>query len=517
MTTGRRANPGRSSGRSKDGGKWAHRPAARSGSVKRSLRVSFGPWSRSESRFWVLGAFLVMMFGMAGSCRVDNESLMIVRPLSAIVLGFGLSSLTMEQIRAYRWLFVVAVVSVAVAIAQLLPLPAQMIYAMSGHGVVAEIDRAIGNYGAPHPISLTPTLTRNALWSMMGPLAVLVLGVQLSTVQQGRLLPLLILIGIASAALGVLQILGDPKGIFYTFQDTDNGLPVGLFANRNHQAVFLATMLPMLAVWLRTAEPTRRATQSAQSFGRPIGVAVLGAGLLLIILLTGSRSGVAMALLACLGVPLVIYRPTPRRSRPSGRSGSLGNLRRVAPIALVVFAGLIVLAAVWSNRALSLDRLFTNNIGEDMRVQILPTLRSIIAEYWPMGSGLGSFIDVFRMHESADILMQKSMNNAHDDWLEALMTAGAPGAAILVFVTVLWLSRVALLIRSRNSSTPPYIVRLGFFIFLLYTLASFTDYHVQDGSISCLIVVVAIWMNPVVLVRQGVAAEPASAARTSAA
>jgi hypothetical protein len=434
------------------------------------------------------------MFAMAGSHRVSDESMMVVRPLSAIVLGYGLFSLTWQQVRAYRWLFVVGVACVAVAVVQLIPLPATLIYGLPGHGVIADVDRAIGSYGSSHPLSLTPTLTRNALWAMIAPLAVLVLGVQLSTAEQHRLLPLLIVIGIASAALGILQIMDGADSFWYTFQYSDRGLPIGLFANRNHQGVFLAAILPMLAVWARTNAAGRRRDRAMLAVWRQVGAGVLGAGLLLMILLTGSRSAVAIAALACVTVPLVLHRRISRSGQQLAKINPLGKFGRAVPLALVAVTAVLVLAAVWSNRALSIDRLFTSNVGEDMRIQILPMVRSLIAQYWPMGSGLDSFADVFRMDEPASILRQKSMNNAHDDWLEAVMTGGAPAAAILIVITGLWLSRTRLLIRTWRSAKPPYMVRVGFVVFLIYAFASFTDYHLQDGSIACLMVVAALWM-----------------------
>ena len=465
--------------------------SANAGGGRSTVRA---PWRKTSVEFRVLSVFLVAMFAMTGSHRVDNESLMIVRPLSALVLGFGLSRLTVQQISAYRWLFGVAIACLAIALVQLVPLPANLFLSLPGHGLVGEIDRAIGNTGGAHPLSLAPTLTRNALWSMMVPVAVLVLGVQLSAAEQARLLPLLILIGIGSAILGGLQLLGDPKGPLYTFQFTDHGLPVGLFANRNHQGVFLATMVPMLGVWLRITVAAHHDDGTGGPLWQPIVALALGAGMLLVIVLTGSRTALAMTAFACLSLPLVMHKPASRRSR---RPGGLSGLQRYFPAVGIVVVGSILLVAVLNHRALSIDRLMTSSVDEDMRFQVLPIIKAIVAEFWPLGSGLDTFQDVFRIHETQAILLPVFMNNAHDDWLEALMTGGAPAAAVLVLIVVLWLSRVPGLIRSWSATSPPYLARLGFVVFLIYAMASFTDYHLQDGSIDCLIVIAAIWMVPV--------------------
>ena len=41
-----------------------------------------------------------------------------------------------------------------------------------------------------------------------------------------------------------------PLGIrLWFYRITNNGFPVGLFANRNHAAVFLAALLPLATAW----------------------------------------------------------------------------------------------------------------------------------------------------------------------------------------------------------------------------------------------------------------------------
>ena len=443
-------------------------------------------------RFVVLSAFLMAVFTMGGTGRSDSESTLVLRPLSALVLGYGLLSLRREQILVYRWLFGVAIAWVAMTLVQVIPLPVGLADSLPGHGIVADLDNLTGLRDGFRTISLTPVLTRSAFWAEMGPLAVLVLGVQLSRVEQNRLLPLIILIGLASAMLGFMQILGDANGDLYLYQDTNWGLPVGFFANRNHQGVFLACLVPMLGVWWRDSEAYQGAGVSLRM------VAALAAGVLLVpmILLTGSRTAVAILVLASLSLPLVSYRPkaVPTASSSDRRGGVLARMRTFAPFGFALVAVAVALAAVWVGRAPSLDRLFSSSVADDLRVQILPTVRAMIAQYWLLGSGLDSFGPVYRVNEPDSVLMPLMMNSAHDEWLELIMTAGIPGVLVLTAVLGLWLSRIRILVATARSNSPPYFVRLGFVIFLFYLIASTTDYHVRDASISCMLVVLAIWM-----------------------
>src|SRR5690606_10191399 len=106
--------------------------------------------------------------------------------------------------------------------------------------------------------------TWNAFWASLAPAAVLVLGVGLDRNDLDRLVPALIALIFLSFLVGLLQIVGDPHGPLYFYRYTHYGTPVGLLANRNHQAVLLACALPMLAVW------TTRGNGAGGNAGSPL-------------------------------------------------------------------------------------------------------------------------------------------------------------------------------------------------------------------------------------------------------
>ena len=195
--------------------------------------------------------------------------------------------------------------------------------------------------------------------------------------------------------------------------------------------------------------------------------------------------------LACLSLPFVISRG----SSVSVKAHSIRNGRRTSGIsALLAIFGLgLVAMAIWVGRAVSVDRLFATSVSDDLRIQILPTVRGMVHTYWPWGTGLGTFKPVYRVHETSSVLMSVIMNHAHNDWLEAVMTAGAPGIALVLAAAALWLSRLMVVYTARKSPNPPYYVRLGLSVIMLFALASISDYHIRTPSISCLMVVAAIW------------------------
>ena len=474
---------------------FARRRHARKSETARAAvarRAGAGLLGSGSAQFFVLSAFLAAAFAMGGSARGDIQSLMILRPLAALTLGFGLTSLEWGHIRSCRCLFGLAASCVLLAIVQLIPLPGTVSYALPGHGLIADIDRASGNFGVARPISLAPSQTWNALWSMMPPLAVLVLGAQMSGAEHRKLLTLVLGIGLLSACLGFAQTVSDAQGPLYFYDDMGRGLPVGLLANRNCQAVFLAALLPALGVWARLHEagPDPRGGRGVSVY--MIGASVLGLCLVPLILLTGSRMGAAVGLLAFLAAPLAVRRAK-RGGGPPAAGGRAARLVRLLPLAgLAGGAGLVALANA-GGRALSLDRLFAQSPGDGLRIQILPTVKALIGQHWPLGTGLGTFKPVYRVFEPDSVLAPSIMNHAHNDWLEVPMTAGVGGALILLAASIAWSWRLVSTLRSRPGAGTQYLTRLGVLIVLLFAVASVSDYHLRTPSIACLLALAAIW------------------------
>jgi O-antigen ligase len=89
------------------------------------------------------------------------------------------------------------------------------------------------------------------------------------------------------------------------------------------------------------------------------------------------------------------------------------------------------------------------------------------------------------------MLSPLSIAQANNDWLEVALMAGLPGVVLLAFAVVLWLARARALLFAKSHGLQ--FSRLGLLIILFFGLASLTDYPLRVPSISCLIVVAALW------------------------
>ncbi len=444
--------------------------------------------SKSSGPLRALCLLLVAAFLLGGGARGDVQSLIVLRPLAILLLAYGLAGLRRRHLAGNWFVAAMAVAIMALLALHLVPLPPAWWSQLPGRSLVAEIDAAAGLGPVWRPLSLAPDGTRNALYAVFVPLAALVLGLRLDTRERQWLIRPLLLLGGASALLGLAQSLGGPGGPLQFYRVTNPGAAVGLFANRNHQALLLACLLPMLAVWASTV-----GSHGRKAPGRRLVAGLAGGALLPLLLITGSRAGLILSAIATLLIPAIVLPRAKQRPAVPVRSAQAQTLLRGGGI----LAGLgLVALTVWLGRGMAWERLRDLAPGSEMRVLILPALWAMIRAYLPLGSGLGSFEQVYRIHEPDVLLDPTYTNHAHNDWLEVLVTGGLPAMGLLLAAAVACLVRLRRLFASGVSATPEALTaRLGAAIVLLAGLASLGDYPLRTPSISCLFVVAVCWMN----------------------
>lgn len=436
--------------------------------------------TRTRLNLIFFSLFLVIVFAMGGGSRGDALSQPFVR-LAAILL-IVLNILQMDrahwqQARA-PVLFLLAIAAV-IAI-QLVPLPYGLWASLPGHSIYAEhLDAA----QIPHvwrPLSLTPDLTLNSLLSVLPPLAA-VLGFVLLDRDDRRLLVPILLIGIAfSAVIGVLQI---SSGALYFYRITNEGSAVGVFANRNHQAVLLAAAMPLLAAWLVVQEKER----SRQTVRLWIALCC-AAAIFPLLLVTGSRSGLILGAGAALASLLLFFLE--RRRRPSGPTRS--PLVWVLPLLVALVA---IGFTIWSARDEALRRFTGGQPGVDMRTENLPIFMQMIRDFFPIGSGFGSFDTVFRVYEPYDSLQYAYLNQAHNDLLQIVMEGGVLPALLLVVFLVWFVVRAfRLWLIDGPSSTRPR-GRAAVIVVLLLLSSSAVDYPLRTPLAAVVMTIMCLWMQ----------------------
>jgi O-antigen ligase len=425
--------------------------------------------------FWVLAGLLTLTFITGGSSKPSVASLMILRPAALLAVGFALATIRIEHVKAYWPLIALCLAVLLLTASHLIPLPPSIWQALPGRQIIADIDAAAGLEGVWRPLSMVTDGTWNALYSLSVPVAVLLLVIQLDRKDHLKLLLLIIGLCLLSGLVGVLQASGQDIRLYQV-----SSANAGLFANRNHQGVMLALLLPMLFTMARNAHRITPEPRAIRLVTLALFLAVIP-----LVMITGSRAGLALSITSILFVAVMWLQ---------GKSGAKRSARLLPRSVTFAIGGALIAAMTWLtvflSRDVAISRLANNEEG--LRVDFWENIWAFLPSYMPWGSGIGSFVEVYQLHEPAAQLMPLRVNHAHNDWLEVLMTAGIPGAALLVAAAAIYLS--AIWRSERLDSFQKSMSQAGNSILLILVLASVVDYPLRTSIMAALCVVGAAWL-----------------------
>lgn len=442
-------------------------------------------FSKPSPIFWALAAFLVLLFATGGASRTDVHSLVILRPASVFVCALALITLRREHVSQRKWLLGAFAAVFVLALLHVIPMPPALWQLLSGRQDVVDVEKLTGQTDIWRPLTLAPMNGWHALLSLFVPLAVLLLGIQLNRDDLFRLLPLLIALAGVSGLLGLLQAIGDPQSWLYFYRITNNGSAVGLFANRNHAAMLLACLFPMLAVFASTAKGIADEVRLRQLVAATIAIVLVP-----LILVTGSRLGLVSAAIGMIAAGFLYRRPTDVRTV---RKGSPSQLK-VTPI----LGGLTVISlgflTFFFSRAEAIERLFAEASGEDSRTNFWIVSADLFWKYFPWGSGSGSFVEAFQIIEPNYLLDATYLNRAHNDWIEIAVIFGLPGLIGLVLASTAFFWRSYKLWRNADASRRHVVFgRLASVCIAIIAVASVGDYPLRTPTMMGVFAILALW------------------------
>lgn len=443
-------------------------------------------WPLQRRIFFALITWLAIVFLLGGASRYDVQSLVLLRPLAALFCGIALLTVRTEHLRQYRFMVIMASFIVLLAGLHIVPLPPSIWQALPGREIVREVEAAAGLHDVWRPLTLAPDAGANAFFALLVPLAAFLLTIQLDSNHLQRLVTPILIIGALSGLVGIAQIVGSPDGPLYLYRITNNGSAVGLFSNRNHQALFLATLIPMLAFY--GSQSVR--TENERKMRLAVMVAAM-AILVPLLLVTGSRQGLLLGLAGFVAAWFVFRQPTVVGVRQRTEKRNYGHL--IAGASGLFGLALITVAA---SRAVAIQRLLDNNPEEESRLGAWSIVLKLIEQYAPFGSGSGSFVPVFSRVEPLDFLAPQYLNHAHNDFLEVILTFGVPGAIVLLIAILGFVSSAARIVRANGrTSAAISLARVGAVIVLVSAVASAVDYPLRTPSLACLFVIACCWLH----------------------
>jgi O-antigen ligase len=282
-----------------------------------------------------------------------------------------------------------------------------------------------------------------------------------------RLLLLSVVIGVASAVLAMLQVLGGRESWLYIYAVTNLGRGVGFFANANHFGGFEYALLPLAAAAL------------VETRGRSPAflVAIIGCvvpALLFALALSGSRSAMILGSISAFATLAFVLGP---------ELAMLG--RRRALVWIAAFAVVLLFVSMGLGLVQILSRFGEQNLTADARWTIFANVWDGIWTYFPVGAGVGTFIDVYPLHERIADLTPWLLNRAHNDGLETLFEGGV-ASLLLLLGFIVWLGTATYRALFREDAVEGRQARAGAIAMWLLLIHSLWDYPLRTIALEAL-------------------------------
>jgi O-antigen ligase len=427
---------------------------------------------------------LLWLAGGASVATVIGQ--VIVRVASIVVLIAGTVLGLRPNLQDAKPIWVILGAAIGLALLQLLPLSPALWQSLPGRAMLAEAASAAEQPQPWRSWAIVPGGAINAAASLIVPLTVLLLVNCIRSDERASLPGLLLAVIVSAMLVGLLQFSG--ADVTNPLVNAQRGVVDGLFANRNHFALFLAIGCVVAPVWAYDRDHAQRSPNALRARWRVLVAFALDVLFLLVILGGGSRAGVLLGVLGT-GLGLLIVH---RRIGHDLKHYSRWVFPAVITGVIATFA-IFVLASVMAGRAVSIDRFMTFAVTQDLRARNLPVVLQMVWNYFPVGSGFGGFDTVYRIHEPLQSLQPEYFNHAHNDFVEVTLDGGL--AALLLLIGALaWWARGSIRVW-RSPAGGKAVPRMGSAVLALIFASSSVDYPARTPIIMAVTVIAAMCMS----------------------
>lgn len=415
---------------------------------------------------WATFGFLVLALGLGGASRADVLTPHLVGLAALPVLGLALWRLRAGLRHEWRFPLALLAAVALLPLLQLIPLPPALWTALPGRAVVAADLRLAGAPIGWAPLSLSPQATWGSFLSLFPPAAMLLAVLTLEADWRRRMVLFVIAFGVVSALLGAAQLAGGEDSPLRFYAITNKSAAVGFFSNRNHFASLLICVVVFASGWATDSILRRPASRRGLYLAlAAAAVAIGGIGL------TGSRAGLFLLFPAGLGALAMAWR------------GGIGRGRGWRGLAVLGIGFVVAALLVQMTFGAAISRLQAG-FSEDVRLIAAAGSWSAIKAYMPFGSGMGTFVPVYKMFEGPEAVINTYINHAHDDWLEVLLEGGA-AAAVLLLAFLAWFGRRSMQIWNLGGAEAGE-ARAASLCILLLLAHSAADYPLRSPAMATL-------------------------------
>ncbi len=258
------------------------------------------------------------------------------------------------------------------------------------------------------------------------------------------------LVGVFESLYGIFEFFSGHRHILNLDYSSRISSVTGTFANRNCFAGYLLMVIPLSIGFFfsREANQHRRFRDWRHRLSSLDGKTLLiGFGLILMILaliLSASRGGI-MSLLLSFSLIIILFRD------PSGKE-------RFSRTSVLIF-GLAVLWAAWIGLDAVISRFFSASEGLKGRWSLWVNTFEILKDFPVLGSGLGTFTEVFSMYRSFHIVGLDIQ--AENDFLQLASEVGLVGVGPLLVLFLFLFFKSTSGIRCLSHGEPQRYIGIG--------------------------------------------------------
>lgn len=366
---------------------------------------------------------------LIGGGGVDEAIPNMIVELAAIAaLALCAEDLARAVRTAPRGLLALCIATIALPIVQIVPLPPGTWTALPGRELVQEAFSLVGAAHAWQPISVFPQRTLLTALSLIPAATVMALTLSLREDRRWIAIATLAGLGLVNVGIGAMQLASGGKiGAIYPGGAADQLF--GTFANHNSAGIFLVCALCVL--------PAAAASFRALTMNGPIYL-FLALVLFVGAILTQSRSTILILLIPIFLHVWLFWRTRTESSAAPARRSSRSKYVLAILALFLVTAGILGSSSKVQNALSQFDDL------QDARLGIWEDGHLAAQRFWPVGSGAGTFDEVFQLDESLEHVGPGRAARAHNDYLELAVESGAPGLILLAA----WAGYIAFIARA---------------------------------------------------------------------
>jgi len=359
-----------------------------------------------------------LLWGLSKPITILSIELLCLPMIWVLVQKRGV---LLNQYAQLVWLMLILI---GLFLLQLMPVPLDIWKAIMGREAFDEVFNFLPDDYANRwrAISLVPEATEKALLYLLPVVTVFFATLLLDKILITRLIWLAFTVAVFQSVLGLVQYGGGiqlVENVLYT------GSARGTYLNRDHLAGFLVMVFPVVLAFMasmlgyrvqyNTSHRRRWQYLATLEGNQSLIYAVAAILIILCLIFTRSRAGIALVMIGLL-ISLFAF------SFRLGRNNNYGVYGSVIAI-IIVLAVEIGLAPV-------LDR-FSVDPMQDLRWEIYSITMRIIGDYFPVGSGMGTFSSIYVGYQLPNL--DGFINHAHNDYLQWALEGGLPMMLLIGF------------------------------------------------------------------------------------